>query len=123
MNQQERILKLAQEKIAVVGLSSARFGKTYKAAFELAVMFTLANLWISVKENKPELLHEGNNTKWSDRVLIRLDNGDIIESYYWEGLKEDRGFVPSGWGYIDIFNTPHVAHWMPVPKLLKGGEK
>lgn len=121
MTQQERILKLAMEKVAVVGPCSARYGKTYKAAFDLAVMFTLANLWIPVKEDLPKLLHEGNNTKWSDRVLIRLDNGDIIESFYWEGLKDDRGFVPSGWGYIDMFNTRHVAHWMPVPKLPEGG--
>lgn len=123
MTWQERILKLAQEKIAVIGLNSIRYGKTYKAAFELAVNFTLANLWISVKENLPELLHEGNNTKWSDRVLIRLDTGDILESYYWRGLKEDRGFVASGWGNISVVETRLVSHWMPVPKLPEGGEK
>lgn len=123
MTQQERILKLAQEKIAVIGLNSIRYGKTYKAAFELAVNFTLANLWISVKDDLPKLLHEGNNIKWSDRVLIRLDDGEIRESFYWEGLKEDRDFIPSGWGYVDMFNTRHVAHWMPVPKLPEGGEK
>ena len=120
MTQQERILKLAQEKIVVVEPNSIRYGKTYTAAFELAIRFALDNLWIPVKEDLPKLLHEWNGTKWSDKVLVRLDNGDIIKSFYWE---EDRGFVQSGWGYIDMFNKHHVAHWMPVPKLPEGGEK
>ncbi len=66
MNQQERILSLAKEQIQIVGTSGARFGKTYKAAFELAIRFTLENLWISVEDGLPEV----GDRPFSKRVLI-----------------------------------------------------
>ena len=59
MTQQERIQNLAQEKIAYIDQGGTRqWGKSFKAGFEMAVMFTLENLWISVEEALPELSEE-----------------------------------------------------------------
>ena len=122
MNQQERILKLAQEKIQIVGISGARFGKTYKAAFELAIRFTLENLWIPVAQELPELVNEGNSTKWSDGVLVRLDNGQVRQSGYWQDKEPHGPHVSKGWFYIGR-EQRKITHWMPIPKLKEGGEK
>ena len=122
MNQQERILKLAQEQIQIVGTSGARFGKTYKAAFELAIRFTLENLWISVAQELPELVNEGNSTKWSDAVLVRLDNGQVRQSGYWQDKEPHGPHVSKGWFYIGR-EQRKITHWMPIPKLKEGGEK
>ena len=121
MNQQERILKLAQEKIQIVGISGARFGKTYKAAFELAIRFTLENLWIPVAQELPELVNEGNSTKWSDGVLVRLDNGQVRQSGYWQDKEPHGPHVSKGWFYIGR-EQRKITHWMPIPKLKEGGE-
>lgn len=122
MKQQERILSLAQEQIQIVGTSGARFGKTYKAAFELAIRFTLENLWISVAQELPELVNEGNSTKWSDAVLVRLDNGQVRQSGYWQDKEPHGPHVSKGWFYIGR-EQRKITHWMPIPKLKEGGEK
>ena len=56
MTQQERMMKLAQERIACIGQGGIRqWGKSFTAGFKMAVKFTLENLWISVDESLPEL--------------------------------------------------------------------
>ena len=122
MNQQERILKLAQEQIQIVGISGARFGKTYKAAFELAIRFTLENLWISVAQELPELVNEGTFSKWSDDVLVRFNNGQVRQSSYWQDKEPHGPYVGKGWFYIGREQIK-ITHWMPIPKLKEGGEK
>ena len=122
MNQQDRILKLAQEQIQIVGTSGARFGKTYKAAFELAIRFTLENLWISVAKELPELVNEGTFSKWSDDVLVRLDDGQVRQSGFWQDKEPHGPYVSKGWFYIGREQIK-ITHWMPIPELKEGGEK
>lgn len=123
MNQQERILKLAQEKIQIVGTSGSRFGKTYKAAFELAIRFTLENLWISVDESLPELSEERRCSAVSEIVLIQCNNGAITRARYVKIIGE---FTTCGWECVDAgfgVGNDKVTHWMPIPELPKGGEE
>lgn len=123
MNQQERILKLAQEKIQIVGTSGARFGKTYKAAFELAIRITLENLWISVDESLPELPKELPSAAVSEIVLIKCVNGAITRARYVKILVDFTTYV---WQCVDAgfgVGDDKVTHWMPIPKLKEGGEK
>lgn len=122
MNQQERILSLAQEQIQIVGTSGARFGKTYKAAFELAIRFTLENLWIPVAQELPELVNEGTFSKWSDDVLVRLDDGQVRQSGFWQDKEPHGPHVSKGWFYIGREQIK-ITHWMPIPEPKKGGEK
>lgn len=113
MNQQERILSLAQEQIQIVGTSGARFGKTYKAAFELAIRFTLENLWISVEDDLPEV----GDRPCSKRVLILCKNGAVTRACYFK--QTNNWFcVDAGFG---VGNTD-VTHWMPFPEPKKGGK-
>lgn len=113
MTQQERILKLAQEQIQIVGTSGARFGKTYKAAFELAIRFTLENLWISVMDDLPEV----GDRPFSKRVLILCLNGAVTRACY---VKQTNSWfcVDAGFG---VGNTD-VTHWMPFPEPKKRGD-
>jgi hypothetical protein len=121
MNQQERILSLAQEQIQIIGTSGARFGKTYKAAFELAIRFTLENLWISVDELLPELPKELPSAAVSEIVLIKCVNGAITRARYVKILGDFTTYVwqcvDAGFGVWD----DKVTHWMPIPKLKEGG--
>ena len=80
--EQKRLLRLAQKKIVVIGISSTRFEKTYKAAFELAIKFTLANLWISVDEDLPEFSKKDDHVQISEPVLIKCANGAITRARY-----------------------------------------
>lgn len=100
MNQQDRILKLAQEQIQIVGTSGARFGKTYKTAFELAIRFTLENLWISVKEQMPEK---------KDEYFVMYNDGDT--SYFY------CAFFDTDKQMFDECIHEFVTHWMPIPTL------
>ncbi len=121
MNQQERILSLAQEQIQIVGTSGARFGKTYKAAFELAIRFTLENLWISVDESLPELPKEIPSAAVSEIVLIKCVNGAITRARYVKILGDFTTYV---WQCVDAgfgVGDDKVTHWMPIPKLKEGG--
>ena len=121
MNQQERILSLAQEQILIVGTSGARFGKTYKAAFELAIRFTLENLWISVDESLPELPKELPSAAVSEIVLIKCVNGAITRARYVKILGDFTTYV---WQCVDAgfgVGDDKVTHWMPIPKLKEGG--
>lgn len=121
MNQQERILSLAQEQIQIIGTSGARFGKTYKAAFELAIRFTLENLWISVDELLPELPKELPSAAVSEIVLIKCVNGAITRARYVKILGDFTTYV---WQCVDAgfgVGDDKVTHWMPIPKLKEGG--
>ena len=121
MTQQERILSLAQEQIQIVGTSGARFGKTYKAAFELAIRFTLENLWISVDESLPELPKEIPSAAVSEIVLIKCVNGAITRARYVKILGDFTTYV---WQCVDAgfgVGNDKVTHWMPIPKLKEGG--
>lgn len=109
MNQQDRILKLAQEQIQIIGTSGARFGKTYKAAFELAIRFTLENLWISVKEELP---------KEDDFYLCKYYDDDDGLVFY-----EDVMYFCSKDKLFDTIDNDRITHWMPIPKLQEGGVK
>lgn len=123
MNQQERILSLAQEQIQIVGTSGARFGKTYKAAFELAIRFTLENLWISVDESLPELPKELPSSAVSEIVLIKCVNGAITRARYVKILGDFTTYV---WQCVDAgfgVGNDKVTHWMPIPESKNGGEK
>ena len=123
MNQQERILKLAQEQIKIVGISGARFGKTYKAAFELAIRFTLENLWISVEDSLPELPKELPSSAVSEIVLIKCVNGAITRARYVKILGDFTTYV---WQCVDAgfgVGDDKVTHWMPIPELKEGGVK
>lgn len=111
MNQQERILKLAHEKIQIVGTSGARFGKTYKAAFELAVRFTLENLWISVDEDLPK---DGVD------VFVRNEHGKCTSAWY--SHDTETWFLAYGEIAGDDVIYSQITHWMPTPELKKGGE-
>lgn len=114
MNQQQRIVQKAEKEIKIIGPNGVRnCGKTYRAAFEIAVRFTLENLWIPVEEDLPELRYERVSMKWSDKVLVRLDNGYIMESAYLKDLK-DSGTNMFCWLNI-VPGTNHVTHWMPIP--------
>lgn len=115
MNQQERIIQSAEEHIVCVSRNGRGWGKNFRTGFECAVQFTLENLWIPVEEDFPELRHEGASMKWSDKVLVRLDNGYIMESAYLKDLK-DSGINMFCWSNI-VPGTNHVTHWMPIPTL------
>lgn len=124
MTQQERILKLGQEQIARIGHNGPQqWGKSFKAGFTASIDFTLANLWISVEEDLPEL-SENDYGRISVPVLIQGTNGAITKAKYFALSGE----VPDeGWLYIDagfgIIAKDKVTHWMPIPALLKGGAK
>lgn len=124
MTQQERILKLAQEKIAYIDQGGTRqWGKSFKAGFEMAIRFTLENLWISVDDSLPELSEERRCSAVSEIVLIKCANGAITRARYIKIVGE---FKTSGWKCVDAgfgVGDDKVTHWMPIPELKKGGEK
>ena len=119
MTHQERILKLAREKIVVFSRGSMSWGKSFRATFITAIDFTLANLWIPVTEELPEFTQQNDYAQKSEPVLIKADSGVITRALYFE-LK---GEVPAtGWLCIDAgFRTwsDNVTHWMPIPMLKK----
>lgn len=122
MTQQERILKLAHNKIFCIGLSTTRqWGKSFTAGFDIAVKFTLENLWISVGEDLPKFATKVANAQMSNPVLIQCANGAITRARY----IEVSGEVPIvGWECIDAgfsVGSDKVTHWMPIPALPEGG--
>ena len=101
MTQQERILKLAQEKIGYIGQGGTRqWGKSFKAGFGMAIKFTLENLWIPVEEDLPES---------TSPVFIIYEHG-IFEVGYCE-----REYGETKW-YLERNRSPIilVSHWMPI---------
>lgn len=124
MTQLERILKLAHNKIFCIGLSTTRqWGKSFTAGFDTAVKFTLENLWISVDESLPELPKDFPYSAVSEIVLIKCANGAITRARYVKIVGE---FTTYGWQCVDAgfgVGNDKVTHWMPIPKLQKGGEK
>lgn len=124
MTQQERIIQKAEKEIKVIGRNGIfSIGKTYRAAFEVAVKFTLENLWISVDESLPEFSKKIDSVQMSKLVLIKCANGAIARAEY----MELSGEVPAKiWHCIDAGfckEDEKVTHWMPIPALPKGGEK
>lgn len=123
MNQQERILNLAQEQIACIGQGGIRqWGKSFKAGFEMAIRFTLENLWISVDDSLPELSEERRCSAVSEIVLIKCVNGAITRARYVKILGDFTTYV---WQCVDAgfgVGDDKVTHWMPIPKLKEGGE-
>ena len=121
--EQKRLLRPAQKKIVVIGISSTRFEQTYKAAFELAIKFTLANLWISIDEDLPEFTKKEGSAQISEPVLIKCTNGAITRARYFKV----GGEVPAkGWECIDAgfgVGSDKVTHWMPIPELPEGGDQ
>lgn len=124
MTQQERMMKLAQERIACIGQGGIRqWGKSFTAGFKMAVKFTLENLWISVEEALPELSEERRCSAVSEIVLIKCANGAITRARYIKIVGE---FKTSGWKCVDAgfgVGSDKVTHWMPIPKSKNGGEK
>lgn len=124
MNQQERIQNLAQEQIVCIGQGGTRqWGKSFKAGFEMAVKFTLENLWISVDESLPELPKDFPYSAVSEIVLIKCANGAITRARYVKIVGE---FTTYGWQCVDAgfgVGNDKVTHWMPIPELPKEGEK
>lgn len=123
MNQQERILSLAQEQIQIIGTSGARFGKTYKAAFELAIRFTLENLWISVDEALPpkRKTTKGEELEESIPVFVRDNEGNYTSAWY--SFYGKHWYMAFGEAFLKQSIYSKITHWMPIPKLKKGGEK
>lgn len=120
MTQQERILKLAQEKIACIGQGkSLQWGKSFKAGFDIAVKFTLENLWISVDESLPERNRNVLALKLDGDVLVAFHDG--MKTWWWcdgficgEKVNGDKK-------YSSCCEIDSISHWMPIPELKKGG--
>ena len=107
MTQQERIMSLAQERIACIGQGGIRqWGKSFKTGFDIAVKFTLENLWISVKEELPKKTQE---------CFVKCCIGN--EQFNYTSV-----FDSHTQRFDDSIND-EVTHWMPIPKLQEGGEK
>ena len=103
---------MAAEKITCITTNARSMGKTFRQELIMGVQITLENLWIPVKNNLPKQLHHGNYSTWSDYVLGLLENGNVIQTYYWEDKVTGR----TGW--LSVYNT-RVTHWMPIPKKPK----
>ena len=108
MTQQERILKLAQERITYIGHRGRNWSKTFTAAFEFAIKFTLDNLWISIKEDMP---------KEDNFYLCKYYDDDDGLVYY-----EDVMYFDTKRKLFDTIDNSKITHWMPIPAL-NGGEK
>lgn len=112
MNQQERILNLAQEQIACIGQGGIRqWGKSFTAGFKMSVKFTLENLWISVDEDLPK---DGVD------VFVRNEQGKCTSAWY--SHDTETWFLACGEIAGDDVIYSQITHWMPIPEL-KGGEK
>lgn len=119
MTQQERILKLAQEKIPYFRTNGAKqWGEALPEALPEAVMviikFTLENLWISVNDELPKV----EDRPFSERVLILCKNGAVTRACY---IKENNSWFCSDAGF-GVGDTD-VTHWMPFPKPQEGGAR
>lgn len=122
MNQQDRILKLAQEKIAYIRQGNSRqWGKSFKAGFDIAIRFTLDNLWVSVEDSLPELNRNVLALNLNGDVLVAFHDG--METWWWcdgfvcgEKANGDKK-------YSSCCEIDSITHWMPIPKLMEGGEK
>ncbi len=121
MTQQERILSLAQEKIAYFGTNGARqWGKSLTNAMMVAIEFTLNNLWVSVTEELPEQNRNVLALNLSGDVFVAFHDGK--QTWWWcdgfiRGEKANGDKMYSSYCEIDS-----ITHWMPIPEL-KGGEK
>ena len=122
MTQQERMMKLAQERIVCIGQGSIRqWGKSFTAGFKMAVKFTLENLWISVDESLPERNRNVLALNLNGDVLVAFHDG--METWWWcdgficgEKANGDKK-------YSSCCEIELITHWMPIPELKKGGEK
>ena len=122
MNQQERILNLAQEQIVCIGQGGTRqWGKSFKAGFEMAVKFTLENLWISVDAELPEPNRNVLALNVGGDVLVAFHDG--MQTWWWcDGfIKGEKANGDKS--YSSYCEMDSITHWMPIPKLKKGGEK
>lgn len=119
MNQQERILNLAQEQIVCIGQGGTRqCGKSFKAGFDIAVKFTLENLWIPVDESLPVLVDKKSGQ--SEVVFAMVDYDNVFVAYY--DYSNEHWYYNNHYGY-DPQIYCEVTHWMPFPVPMKGGEK
>lgn len=118
MNQQERILQKAEKEIKIIRRNGIlTCGKTYRAAFELAVKFTLENLWISVDESLPEFTKKIDSVQISETVLAKCASNTVIRAQYMElsGEVTDKAWHSVDAGFCK--KDDKVTHWMPIPTM------
>lgn len=124
MTQQERIQNLAQEQIVCIGQGGTRqWGKSFKVGFEMAVQFTLENLWISVDEALPpkQKTTKGEELEESIPVFVRDNEGNYTSAWY--SFYGNHWYMAFGEAFLKQSIYSKITHWMPIPKLKKGGEK
>lgn len=104
MNQQQRIVQKAEKEIKIIGRNGVRnCGETYRAAFEIAIRFTLENLWISVDEALPE---------YEETVLV-TDGTDIwLTERTLKEWTDNLGFPEH-----ESYSFEIITHWMPIPTI------
>jgi len=85
--------------------------------FKDAVEYALSHQWVSVEDRLPEDEH-------AVLVQCEVDLSNVIDEY-----KEDLAYA-IGYYYDGVWHFPDdwyydckVNHWMPIPKLRKGGNK
>lgn len=87
----------------------------------VAIEFTLNNLWVSVTEELPERNRNVLALNLNGDVLVAFHDG--METWWWcdgfvcgEKANGDKK-------YSSCCEIDSITHWMPIPKLMKGGEK
>ena len=70
----------------------------------------LSNPWISVEDRLPD--REETLTRFSKYVLCALDNGECYITDYFDYERNRWNSFPNS-----------ITHWMPIPKLEKGGKE
>lgn len=118
MNQQERILNLAQEQITYLGHRGRKWGENFKVGFNGGIRFTLENLWISVEDSLPVLVDKKSGQSEVVFAMVNYDN--VFVAYY--DYSNEHWYYNNHYGY-DPQIYYEVTHWMPIPKPKKGGEQ